>query len=80
MRKTSTVKANGKKSRPKTKLGIPDLGTRKPQCSEVLILLTQCGDISMPSMSSLPGIVLNHDWPSTRQWFCAIAFTLRSAG
>ena len=79
MRKTSMNKANGKKSRPKTKLGIPDLEHSKAAASGASVLRIRGEDISMPSMSSSPGTVLNHDWPSTKQWFCAIGFTWRSA-
>jgi hypothetical protein len=52
MRKTKTTKAKGKKSRPKTKLVYRIWNTQKPQFCEVLVHLTQCGVISMPSMSS----------------------------
>jgi hypothetical protein len=77
MRNASMNKAKGQKSRPKTKLGIPDLGHSKAAGASVLP--TRGAYISMLSMSSWPGTVLNHDWPSTKQWCCAIAFTWRSA-
>ena len=79
MRKTLTNKANGKKSRPKTKLGIPDLEHSKPRSSGALVLPTRGADTSTLSMSSSPGTVLNLDWPSIKQWFCVIGFTWRSA-
>jgi len=69
MRKTTTNKAKGKKSRPKTKPDIPELEHSKTAVLRSLGSLnsTRCGDISMLSLSSLPGAVLNYDWPSTKQ-------------
>ena len=78
MRKTSMNKAKGKKSRPKTKLDIPDLDTRKPQSSGASVLPTRGADISMLSMSSSPGTVLSLVWPSIKQLLCGIGFTWRS--
>jgi hypothetical protein len=79
MRKTSTRKAKGKKNRPKIKLGIPDLEHSKAAVLEASVLRIQGADTSMLLTSSLPGIVLSRDWHSTKQWFCAIGFTWRSA-
>jgi len=65
MRKTPTSRATGKKRRPKNKLGIPDLEHSK--AAVLLVLRIRGVNISMPSISSSAGTVLNHDWPSTKQ-------------
>jgi hypothetical protein len=49
--------------------------TQKPRSYGTSVPRIQGVDISMPSMSSSPGTVLNHDWPATKQWFCAIGST-----
>ena len=76
MRKTSTSRANGKKSRPKLKLGIPDL-----EHSKAAVLR------SLGSPDSRRGYQHAIDefvaWycseprlSSNKQWFCGIGFTL----
>ena len=54
MRKTSTNKAKGKKNRPKTKLGIPDLEHSKAAVLRSLGSPDSRADTSMRSMSSSP--------------------------
>ena len=79
MRKTSMNKAKGKKSRPKTKLGIPDLEHSK---AAVLRSLgspdsrrgyQHAIDEFVAWYCSEPRLAL------TKQWFCGIGFTWRSA-
>jgi len=77
MSKTTTNKTKSKKSRPSSVYRI--WNTRKQKSCGALVLPTQCGDINMPSTSSSLGTVLSHDWPSTKQWYCAIGFILRGA-
>jgi hypothetical protein len=79
MRKMSTNRATGKKNRPKTKLGIPDLEHSKAAVLGASVLRIRGADISMLLTSSLRGTVLSRDWHSIKQWFCVFGFTWRSA-
>ena len=74
MKKTPTGNSKGKKSRPKAKLGIPDLEHSKAAVYAALVPRTPGVDISMPSMSSSLGTALNHGWPSIKPWSCATDF------
>jgi hypothetical protein len=81
MRKMSTKRATGKKDRPKTKLGIPDLwNTRKPQSSGASVLRIRGADISMLLTSSLRGTVRSRDWHSIKPAVLRYRFHLEERG
>ncbi len=78
MRKTSTSGTGRKKNRPQTKLGIPDL-----EHSKAAVLRSLASPDSrrgyQHAIDEFVGTALNHEWHSTKQWFCAIGFTWKDA-
>ena len=79
MSKTSTNKAKGKKNRPKTKLGIPDLEHSKAAVLRSLGSPDSRRGYQHAIDESSPGTVLNLDWHLMNLKLCGIGFTSKKA-
>jgi hypothetical protein len=80
MRTTSTSGSKCKKNRPKTKLGIPDLEHSKAAVLRSLASPDSRRGYQHAIDELFLGTALNHDWHSTKQWFCGIGFYLEERG
>ena len=78
MKKAPTANSKGKRSRPKSKLGIPHLELSKPAVLRSLGRRIRGADISMRLMSLSLGIAPNLGWLLTKLWSCGTEFTSRS--
>ena len=77
MTKTLAGNSKGKKNRPKTKLGIPDLEHSKAAVLRSLGSPDSRRGYQHAIDEFVAGTVLSHGSPSTRPWFYATAFTSR---
>ena len=78
MKQKPNANSKGKKSRPKIKLGIPDLEMSKAAVYAVLARRIRGGGTSMRSMSLSLGIAPSRDSPLTKTLSCGTESTSRS--